>query len=50
MGDEKAGENTGKMKRRLVAVLLAGTVGLVLMVIASLALGTTNYSLAEVTG
>lgn len=50
MGDEQAGIITGKMKKRLAIVLIAGAVGLVLMVIASMALGTTNYGLSEVFG
>lgn len=38
------GSITGKIKTRLIMVIVAGAVALLLMVLASLALGTVNYS------
>ena len=48
MAKFELGETTVKMRRRLILILMVGCLGIVLMVFASLALGTTNYSLDTV--
>ena len=48
MSKTQVGEITASRKKRLVLIIIVGIIGLFVMVLASLSLGTTNYSISTV--